>query len=65
MNKSYEEHKNAWKNQSTKPPKDSSWTPPPSNWIKLNFDVAIRVDKSSVAAVARDQRGNLLVAWTE
>ena len=24
VNKSYEEHKNAWKNQSTKPPKDSS-----------------------------------------
>ena len=65
VNKSYEEHKNAWRNQSTKPPKDSSWTPPPLNWIKLNFDTAIREDKSSVAVVARDQRGNLLAAWTK
>ena len=65
VNKSYEEHKNAWRNQSTKPPKDSFWTPPPLNWIKLNFDAAIREDKSLVVVVARDQRGNLRAAWTE
>ena len=31
----------------------------------MNFDAAIKEDKSSVAVVARDQRGNLLAAWTE
>ena len=65
MNKTYEEHKNAWRNQLTKPPKDSSWTPPPLNWIKLNFDAAIREDKASVAVVAKDQKGKLIGAWTE
>ena len=65
VTKTYEKHKNAWRNQSTKSPKDSSWTPPPLNWIKLNFDVAIREDKASVAVVARDQRGKLIGAWTE
>ena len=65
VNKTYEEHKNAWRNQSTKSPKDSSWTPPPLNWIKLNFDAAIREGKASMALVARDQRGKLIGAWTE
>ena len=65
MNKSYEEHRNAWRNQPKKPPKNSSWTPPPLNWIKLNFDAAVREDKASVAVVARDQRGKLIGAWTE
>nr|XP_023917825.1 uncharacterized protein LOC112029377 [Quercus suber] len=63
--KTYEEHKNAWRNQSNKPPKDSIWSPPPLNWIKINFDVAIKEDKASVAAVARDQRGKFIAAWTE
>ena len=33
--------------------------------MKLNFDAAIREDKSLVAVVAGDQRGNLLATWTK
>ena len=31
----------------------------------MNFDAVIREGKSLVAMVARDQRGNLVAAWTE
>ena len=31
----------------------------------MSFDATIKEDKSSVVVVARDQRGNLLAAWTE
>ena len=65
VNKTYEKHKNVWRNQLTKPPKDSSQTPPPLNWIKLNFNAAIREDKASMAMVARDQKGKLIATWTE
>ena len=39
--------------------------PPPPSWIKLNFDVAIREEKTYVAAIGRDQEGNLVAAWAE
>ena len=52
-------------NQLKKPPKDSTWTPSPLNWIKLNFNAAIREDEASMAMVARDQKGKLIAAWTE
>ena len=46
VNKSFEEHKQVWKIHSGKSFKDATWIPPPSNWTKLNFDIAIRDDKT-------------------
>ena len=54
VNKSFEEHKQAWKFQSKNSSKDKTWIPPPPNWIKLNFDDAIREEKTSVAVVGRE-----------
>ena len=34
----FQEHKQAWKVQSVRPKKDVSWLPPPSNWIKMQFN---------------------------
>ena len=59
------EHKEAWKEQNERPSKDVVWSPPPKNWIKLNFDATIREEKTTVAVVGRDIVGNLLLAWLE
>ena len=45
------------------PNKDVSWSLPPSNWIKLNFDAAIREEKTTIAVVGRDSMDNTLKAW--
>ena len=58
-------HKQAWKEKNEKPSKDVVWSPPTKSWIKLNFDAAIREEKTTVAVVGRDSVGNLLVAWSE
>ena len=63
VNKSFEEHKQVWKIHSGKSFKDATWIPPPSNWTKLNFDTAIRDDKTYVVVVGRDQGGKLVAAW--
>ena len=42
----------------------SSWTRPLASWVKLNFDVAIRENKTSVALVGRDNHGKVVLAWT-
>ena len=65
VNKSFEEHKQAWKIQSKNSSKDKIWILPPPSWIKLNFDVAIREGKTFMAIVGRDQEGKLLAAWAE
>ena len=44
---------------------ESSWTPPPAGWMKLNFDAAIRENKISVAVVGRDNHGRVVLAWTD
>ena len=44
---------------------ESSWTPPPASWMKLNFDAAIRENKTSVAVVGRDNHGRVVLAWTD
>ena len=44
---------------------ESSWNPPPAGWVKLNFDVAIRENKTSVAVVGRDNHGRIVLAWTD
>jgi hypothetical protein len=36
------------------------WSPPPPNWIKINFDTAIRDSFSVQATVCRDSRGRIL-----
>ena len=33
--------------------------------MKLNFDVAIRENKTSVAMVGRDNHGRVVLAWTD
>ena len=58
----FQEHKQHWKVQSVRPKKDVSWSPPPSNWIKMNFDAAIREEKTTIAVVSRDSMGNTLKA---
>ena len=63
VNKSFEEHKQAWKIQSKNSSKDKTWIPPPPSWIKLNFDAAIREGKTFVAIIGRDQEGKFVAAW--
>ena len=43
---------------------ESSWIPPLAGWVKLNFDVAIRENKTSVAVVGRENHGRVVLAWT-
>ena len=40
--KSFEEHKQVGRELIKKPSKDLKWYPPPTDWINLNFDVAIK-----------------------
>ena len=61
----FQEHKQAWKVQSVRPKKDVSWSPPPSNWIKMDVDAAFREEKTTVAVVSRDSMGNTLKAWSD
>ena len=42
-----------------------SWSPPLSSRIKLNFDAAIREEKTTIAMVSRDSMGNILKAWSD
>lgn len=45
--------------------KDIIWQAPTECWVKLNFDAAIRDEKTSIAVVCRDYKGVLLMAWAE
>ena len=63
--KVFMEHKDAWKEQNERPSKEVVWSPPPKNWIKINFDVAIREEKTTVAVVGRDDNGYLLLTWSK
>jgi len=45
--------------------KEKGWKPPPKNWVKLNFDAAIRVDKTIIALIARNEKRKLLLVRTE
>lgn len=65
VNKSFEEHKQAWKIQSKNSSMDKTWIPPPPSWIKLNFDAAIRKGITSVAVIGRDDEGKLVATWVE
>ncbi|PKA49650.1 Putative ribonuclease H protein [Apostasia shenzhenica] len=42
----------------------SSWDPPPPNWLKINFDGAVRPNGEAAAgAILRDCRGQLIQAF--
>ena len=58
INKIALEHYQAWLSVSTAPVE--KWIPPAPNWIKINFDTAIRDSFSAQAAVCRDSDGKIL-----
>jgi hypothetical protein len=39
---------------------EEKWIPPPPNWVKLNFDIAIRDSYSTQAMVCKDSLGRIL-----
>ena len=45
--------------------KEKGWKLPPKNWVKLNFDAAIEVDKTIIALIARNEKRKLLLVRTE
>ena len=59
------EHKQAWKDNLHSPIRKAIWKPPPYGWVKLNFDVVVREEKTSLAIVGKDDKGELLFAWAE
>jgi ribonuclease HI len=58
INKISLEHFLAW-HPSTQAPREN-WTPPPPNWVKINFDTVIRDSFSAQAVVCRDMQGQIL-----
>ena len=63
--KSFKEHEQAWKLECKNSSKDYTWSPPLPSWIKLNFDVAIREGKTSMAIVGRDREGIYVATWAK
>lgn len=47
------DHKKAWDSQSKKQKLGKGWSPSQKDWVKLNFDAAIRENKTSIAVIAR------------
>ena len=41
------------------------WSPPPSEFIKLNVDAAIAQNTSALAVVAKNEQGAVLMAWSK
>lgn len=60
--RSFEEHKQAWCAQSKRHMREIKWQALPER-VKLNFDLAIRDEKTSIVVVCRDDKGVLLMAW--
>ena len=58
INKISFEHFQAW--HSSSQVLLEKWTPSPLNWVKINFDTAIRDSFSAQAVVCRDSRGQVL-----
>ena len=52
--RSYEEHKQACKDNLHSHIRKAIWKPPPNGWVKLNFDAAIREEKNSLAIMGKD-----------
>jgi hypothetical protein len=63
INKISLEHYQAWHSSSST--LEDTWTPPPTNWVKINFDTAIRDSFSAQAAICRDDKGHILQATSQ
>lgn len=52
-----------------KPPTNTrvqhTWIPPPTGWIKFNIDVAISNKAIALAAIARNDKGDVLKVWAK
>ncbi|PON71841.1 hypothetical protein PanWU01x14_070280 [Parasponia andersonii] len=60
--------KNTWLqavSSSESAPAPALWSPPPSGWIKLNFDLRVEDHHSIVAVIARDHLGLIRCAYSE
>ena len=53
--------------KSPTPPKVTKWLPPPSNWVKINFDGATFGDSSSagLGAIIRNDMGLVMATYTQ
>jgi len=58
INKIALEHFQAWQSISSAPLE--KWIPPAPNWVKINFDTAIRDSFSAQAAVCQNSNGKIL-----
>jgi hypothetical protein len=58
INKISLEHFQAWHSTNAKPVE--KWIPPAPNWVKINFDTAIRESFSAQAAVCRNFDGHII-----
>jgi hypothetical protein len=63
INKITLEHFQAW--HSSSPTLEDTWTPTPTNWVKINFDTAIRDSFLAQAAICRDDKGYILQAISQ
>jgi ribonuclease HI len=63
INKITLEHYQAWHSSSST--LEDTWNPPPSNWVKINFDTAICDSFSAQAAICRDDKGHILRAISQ
>jgi hypothetical protein len=58
INKITLEHFQAWLSKSTS--LVEKWVTPPTNWFKINFDIATRETFSAQLAVSRDSKGKII-----
>ena len=42
-----------------------AWEPPPPGWIKLNVDAAVSESFTSIATVARNDKGEVIKIWAK
>jgi hypothetical protein len=63
INKISIEHFQAW--HSSSQILEEKWTPPPLNWVKINFDTAIRDSFSAQAEVCRNDKGHIIHATSQ
>jgi hypothetical protein len=63
INKISLEHFQAWHSSSSD--LDDTWLPPSINWVKINFDMAIRDSFSTQVTVCRDNKGHILYATSQ
>nr|XP_023875554.1 uncharacterized protein LOC111988030 [Quercus suber] len=62
INKSFKSHFEAW--LSIYPSTASQWQPPPTGWIKFNFDAAIQPNATFISIVGHDPNGMIISVCT-